>query len=133
MIASSKRSPPMRAEFAYTTPFSDSTATSEVPPPMASTIEPRAPCTASPGADALIPAAIQRQSRDLRGAAADVEHHRAACLVHRQPGADCGGHRLADDRDAARARALGRLADRAPLHLRRAEGDAPQHPRGGGE
>jgi hypothetical protein len=42
MIASSKRSPPMRAEFAYTMPFSDSTATSDVPPPMSSTIDPRA-------------------------------------------------------------------------------------------
>ena len=29
-------------------PFSDSTATSEVPPPMSSTIEPRASCTGSP-------------------------------------------------------------------------------------
>ena len=38
----------MRAELAYTTPFSDSTATSEVPPPISSTIEPRASCTGSP-------------------------------------------------------------------------------------
>src|ERR1700757_833695 len=48
MIASSKRSPPMRAELAYTTPLRDSTATSEVPPPMSSTIEPRASCTGRP-------------------------------------------------------------------------------------
>src|SRR6185437_10939927 len=48
MIASSKRSPPMRAELAYTTPFSDSTATSEVPPPMSRTMEPRGSCTGRP-------------------------------------------------------------------------------------
>jgi hypothetical protein len=42
MIASSKRSPPMRTDDAYTMPFKEMTATSDVPPPMSSTIEPRA-------------------------------------------------------------------------------------------
>ena len=65
--------------------------------------------------------AVQREHRDFGRAAADVEHHRAARLVHRQAGADRGGHRLADDRDVARAGAFGRLADRAALDLGRAE------------
>ena len=38
----------MRALAAYTMPFSESTATSDVPPPMSSTIEPRASFTGRP-------------------------------------------------------------------------------------
>src|SRR3982751_3152561 len=48
MMASSNRSPPIRAEAAYTMPFSESAVTSEVPPPMSSTIEPRASFTGRP-------------------------------------------------------------------------------------
>ena len=38
----------MRTEFAYTMPFKEITAISEVPPPMSMTIEPRASCTGNP-------------------------------------------------------------------------------------
>ena len=40
MIASSKRSPPIRTEDEYTIPFKEITATSVVPPPISMTIEP---------------------------------------------------------------------------------------------
>src|SRR5436190_12042750 len=72
--------------------------------------------------------AIERQYGHLGGAAADVEHHRAARLVHRQSRAHRRGHRLAHDRHVARARAFGRLADGAPLHLRRTARHAHRHP-----
>ena len=42
MIASSKRSPPIRTEEEYTIPFKEITATSVVPPPISITIEPTA-------------------------------------------------------------------------------------------
>ncbi len=73
--------------------------------------------------------AVQRDHGDLGGAAADVEHHRTARLVDRQARADRGRHRFRDDVDAARARALGRLLDRAALDLGRAEWHADQHAR----
>ena len=38
----------MRTDAAYTIPFSEITATSDVPPPTSSTIEPRASCTGMP-------------------------------------------------------------------------------------
>ena len=38
----------MRTEAAYTMPLREITATSEVPPPTSSTIEPRASCTGRP-------------------------------------------------------------------------------------
>jgi hypothetical protein len=41
-MASSNLSPPIRTLAAYTMPFNEITATSDVPPPMSSTIEPRA-------------------------------------------------------------------------------------------
>ncbi len=50
--------------------------------------------------------AVQRDDRDFGGAAADVEHHRAARLLHRQTGADRRSHGLGDDIHAARAGAL---------------------------
>src|SRR5207237_2693870 len=52
-------------------------------------------------------------------------------LVHRQSRAHRRGHRLTHDRHVARARAFGRLAAGAPLHLRRTERHAHQHPWGG--
>src|SRR5579883_2710617 len=75
--------------------------------------------------------AVQRQHCDLGRAATDVEHHGAARLVHRQTRADRCGHRLTHAGDVARASALGRLADGAPLHLGGAEGYAHQHARRG--
>src|SRR5206468_2348558 len=90
MIASSKRSPPMRAELAYTTPFSDSTATSEVPPPMSSTIEPRASCTGSPAPTAAaigsLTIATLRAPEHGLGLGADRDDHLAAArglVLHR--------------------------------------------------
>ena len=73
--------------------------------------------------------AVQREHGDFGGAAADVEHHRAARLVHGQARADRGRHRLANDLHAARAGAFGRLLDGAAFDLRRAEGHAHQHAR----
>src|SRR5690606_37324889 len=71
----------------------------------------------------------QRDDRDLGRAAADVEHHRAARLVHGHAGTDRGRHRLFDEIDLARARAFGRLTDRAPLDLRRAVRHTDEHAR----
>src|SRR5688572_944494 len=73
--------------------------------------------------------AVQRDDGDLGCAAADVEHHGAARLVDRQAGADRGRHWFRDHVDAARARALRRLLDRALLDLRGTEGHADQHAR----
>src|SRR6185437_16093161 len=53
--------------------------------------------------------AVQRDDRHFGGAAADVEHHRAARLLHRKTRAHRRRHGLGDDVHAARARALGRL------------------------
>src|SRR3984957_9780443 len=75
--------------------------------------------------------AVERDHRDFAGAAADVEHHRAARLLHRQSGAHGGRHGLADDADVAGTGALGRLADCAPLDLGGAERHAHQYPRRG--
>src|SRR5690606_3943618 len=75
--------------------------------------------------------AVQRQYRDLGRTAADVEHHRAARLVHRQAGANCCGHRFAHDPAAARTRALGRFLDRAALDLCGTDRYAHEHPRRG--
>src|SRR5688572_23511360 len=77
--------------------------------------------------------AVQRDDGDLGRAAADVEHHRAARLVDRQAPAERGRQRFRDDVDAARARALRRLLDRALLDLRRPEGLADQHARRGAQ
>ena len=73
--------------------------------------------------------AVQRDHRDLGGAAADVEHHRAARLVHRHAGADRRGHRLLDEIHLTRARAFGGLADRTPLDLCRPVRHADEHAR----
>ena len=67
--------------------------------------------------------AAERDDRDLGGAAADVDDHVAGRLVHRQPGADRGGHRLLDDVDPASAGLVAGLLDGALLD----PGDAARH------
>ena len=67
--------------------------------------------------------------RDLGGAAADVHDHVRARLGHRQARAERGGDGVLDQVDLAGARLLGRLADRAPLHLGDAGGHADDHAR----
>ena len=62
--------------------------------------------------------AAQGDDRDLGRAAADVDDHAAGGLLDREIGADRGGHRLVDQHRPPGARRLGRLADRALLHLR---------------
>ena len=73
---------------------------------------------------ALVDHAAQADDADLGGAAADVDHHRARRLRHRQAGADRGGHGFLDQVDRAGAGGLGRVLDRAPLDLGRAAGHA---------
>ena len=75
----------------------------------------------------------QRDDRHLGGAAADIEDHRAARLVHGHAGADRGRHRLVDQVHLAGPGALGGLADRAAFDLGRAIGHANQHSRAGTE
>ena len=67
MIASSILLPPTRIERAYTMPPSESTATSVVPPPMSTTIDPVGSVTGSP---APIAAAIGSSIRNTRRAPA---------------------------------------------------------------
>src|SRR5262249_30107816 len=73
--------------------------------------------------------AVQREHGDFGGAAADVQHHRAARFVHGQARADRGRHGLANYLPAARAGAFGRFLDGAAFHLRGADGHAHQHAR----
>src|SRR5438445_5560729 len=73
--------------------------------------------------------AVERNHSDFRGAAADVEHHRAARLVHRNARADRRSHRFLDQIYVARAGGLGRFLDRAALDLGRAARHAHQHAR----
>ena len=68
--------------------------------------------------------AAERDDRDLGGAAADVDDHVAARLVHRQVGADRRGHRLFDDvHRLARAGVLGGVLHGTLLDT----GDARRH------
>ena len=60
-----------------------------------------------------------RQHGDIGRAAADVEHHGAARLADRQPGAERGRHRLGDEIDLARAERDGGVVDGAALDRRR--------------
>jgi hypothetical protein len=77
--------------------------------------------------------AVQRDHRNLGGAAADVDHHRAARLGHRHAGANRGGHRFLDQVDLAGAGLFRRLLDRAALHLGAAGRHADQHARAGAQ
>ena len=65
----------------------------------------------------------QRQDRDLRRSAADVDDHAALRLGDREPGADRGGQRLLDQHDRSRAGGHRRLLDGFALDL----GDAARH------
>ncbi|CAI8192505.1 MAG: Uncharacterised protein [SAR116 cluster bacterium] len=58
----------------------------------------------------------KREDGHLGGAAADIDHHRARGLGHRQRGADRGGHRLFDQEDPACAGSLGRFLNGATLN-----------------
>src|SRR5690606_30070763 len=62
--------------------------------------------------------ACQGDDSDLRSSVADVEHHRAAGLVHRQAGADCSRHRLLAETHPSRACAFCGFLDRTTLDLR---------------
>ena len=71
---------------------------------------------------------VQGNHGDLRGAAANVEHHGAAGLAHGHSRADGRRHGLLDEKHLAGSRAGGGFADGAPLHLRGSAGHAHQHP-----
>src|SRR5271156_1626582 len=62
--------------------------------------------------------AVQGDHRHFGGAAADIQHHGTAGFLNRQARAYRRRHRLRNDVHAARARALRRLLDGAPLDLR---------------
>ena len=66
----------------------------------------------------------QRDDGDLGGAAAHVDDHVAGGLVHGQPGADRGRHRLLDDVDPAGAGLVAGLLDGALLDRGDPAGDA---------
>ena len=87
---------------------------------------------------ARIDDAAQRQHRDFRRAAADINHHRARRLIDRQTSADRGGHGLFDQMHGAGAGGVGRFQNGAPLNgggagghadhdLRRDEGAPVMH------
>ncbi len=76
---------------------------------------------------------VQGNNGDLRGAAADIHHHGTGGLLHRQPRADGGSHRLLDQSHFTGAGTERRLADRAPLHLGGFAGHADQHARAGAD
>ena len=67
--------------------------------------------------------AAERDHRYLGGPAAHVHDHVAGRLVHRQPGADRGRHRLLDDVDAAGTGLVPGFFHRALLHA----GDPARH------
>src|SRR5690606_11531645 len=73
--------------------------------------------------------AVQRDHRDLGGAAADVEHHGAARFVHRHARTDRRRHRLGNEVHLARARTLRRLPYGTPLDLDRAVRHVHEHAR----
>src|SRR4051795_2977189 len=96
MIASSSSSPPTRMDWETTIPPRLMTATSDVPPPMSTTLDPGGP---APG---------------------DAADHRSRRPPHRQPRPDGSGHRLLDQVGGARAGAEAGLLDRALLDARHA-------------
>src|SRR5262249_37288667 len=73
--------------------------------------------------------AIQRDDRDLGGAAADVDDHRADCFVHGKSGADRRGHRFFDETYVTRTGRQRRLANRATLDFRRLARHAHEYAR----
>src|SRR5688572_13847393 len=68
--------------------------------------------------------AAERDHCDLRGAASDVDDEVPARTRDRDVRADRRGERLLDQVSDARARAYGRVLDRAPFDARHAGGDA---------
>ena len=60
----------------------------------------------------------KRNHRDVRRAAADVDHHVAARFGNRQAGADRRHHGLLHQMHFARLGAVGRIHDGALFHLR---------------
>src|SRR3954466_1676237 len=97
MIASSSSSPPMRIDWLTTMPPSEITATSLVPPPMSTTIEPVGSPTGSPA-----PTAPAR----------------------RRPRRDAGRHGLLDEVGRGGAGREAGLLHRALLHAGDARGHA---------
>src|SRR6266496_4401982 len=71
--------------------------------------------------------ARQGDHGDLRGPAADVDHHVPGRGLDRQPHADRGRHRLGDHIDLLGARRLRGVAHRPLLHLGDAAGHAYDH------
>ena len=73
--------------------------------------------------------AVERDDRHLRGAAADVEHHRAARVTHRESGPNRSRHRLFDQEHFACSGARCGFPDCASLDLRRPARHAHQYTR----
>ena len=75
--------------------------------------------------------AAERDHRHLGGPAAHVHNHGAGRLVHRQPGADRGRHRLLDDVNAAGPGLVPGFLHRALLHAGDPAGHSHHQPRPG--
>src|ERR1039458_7543596 len=109
MIASSSSSPAIRIDCETTIPPSEITATSEVPPPMSTTIDPVGSPTGRP---APIAAAIRSSIREARRAPARGEGLFDRALLHT---GHPGGH--ADDDARVCEAALVDLLDEVAQHL----------------
>ena len=72
---------------------------------------------------------VEGDHRDLGGAAANVEHHRAAGVAHRQPRPDRGRHRLFDEVNVAGASTRRGFANRPAFDLGGPARHADEHPR----
>src|SRR5690606_38959773 len=73
--------------------------------------------------------AVEGDQSNFRGAAANVDDHRAARLVYRQASPDCGGHGFLDQEHFTRSGAQCRLTDGAAFHLGGLARHADQHAR----
>ena len=71
---------------------------------------------------------VQRDNTHLRGAAADIQHHRATRFLDRQTRANRGRHGLFDQVDLAGARPQRGFLDGAAFDLGGPAGHADQHP-----
>ena len=71
----------------------------------------------------------ERNDRDIRSAAADIDHHVAGGFRDRKTRADCRHHRLFDEMNFARFGTICRIHDRAFFHLRDLARDADYDPR----
>ena len=70
---------------------------------------------------------IERDNRDFRRTATNVDNHRAACLLNRQSCSNSRRHRLFDETHVASTRTGDRLTNRTALNLSRLAGHADQH------